>query len=189
VRISGRQPTSALRLALVHELLPAAPAGLAIWEASAGSGHLMDPMRQARREVIATDLYPDRDLPDIALHDFVHGEPPPEAAGSLMITNPPYSKLTAFIVRGLTLIDRGHLEGLGLLTRLGADTTKGRGPVFNRAAYIWRTCWRPYWKPRQEGDKSPRWTAQWTLWLRGHPGPSVIRYLDLAELVARNSRW
>lgn len=173
-----------LQLLLVHDVLSAVPAGLTIWECAAGSGHLVDPMRGIRRDVIATDLYPDRGRPDIATHDFAHAPPPNATAGTVAVTNPPNSQLTEFIVRGLTLIDAGHLEGLALLSRLGADTTKGRGPAFNRAAYIWKTCWRPYWKPRQKGDKQPRWTAQWTLWLRGHVGPPVTRCVDLGELVA-----
>jgi hypothetical protein len=71
---------------------------------------------------------------------------------------------------------------MALLTRLGADTTKGRGSGFNRAAYVWKTCWRPYWKPRRKGDRQPRWTAQWTLWLRSHPGPPITRCVNLDEL-------
>jgi len=176
-----------LILALMYEVLPALPVRV-VWEAGGGAGHLVDPLRAAGCQVIATDLFPDPERPDIAVHDFLHGPPPKATAGAIMITNPPNSKLTDFIVRGLTLIDAGYLEGMALLTRLGADTTKGRGPAFNRAAYVWKTCWRPYWKPRKKGDKSPRWTAQWTLWLRSHPGPPVTRHLDLAELISPKLR-
>jgi hypothetical protein len=173
-----------LQLMLVHEVLPAVPARLTIWEMAAGAGHLVDPMRAAGREVIATDLFPDRDRPDISTHDFLHGPPPNVTAGAVAITNPPNSQLTEFIVRGLTLIDAGYLEGMGLLTRLGADTTRDRGPGFNRAGYAWKTEWRPYWKPRRKGDVSPRWTAQWTLWLRDRCGPPVTRCVDLDDVTA-----
>lgn len=166
---------------LIHCVLPKVPDGI-IWEAAAGSGHLVDPLRRAGREVIATDLFPQR--ADIAPHDFVNGVPLNATAGAFMITNPPNSKLTEFIVRGLTLIDAGHLDGMALLTRLGADTTKGRGPAFNGAAYVWKTCWRPYWKPSRKGDKQPRWTAQWTLWLRGISGPPVTLCLTREAIIA-----
>jgi hypothetical protein len=43
-------------------------------------------------------------------------------------------------------------------------------------------------KPRQKGDSSPRWTAQWTMWLRSHPGPPVARHLDLTELISPKLR-
>ena len=145
-------------------------------------GHLVDPLRRAGRKVISTDLLPQR--PDIAVHDFLHEVPPNVTAGTIMITNPPNSSLTEFIVRGLTLIDMGHLEGMALLTRLGADTTKGRGSGFNRAAYIWKTCWRPYWKARRKVDKQPRWPAQWTLWLPDVSGPPVTLCLTHEDIVA-----
>jgi hypothetical protein len=170
-----------LQLMLIHRVLCVVPPGI-IWEPAAGAGHLVDPLRQAGREVIATDLFPQRD--DVAVHDFLYGAPPNTAAGSIMMTNPPNSRLTQFTVRGLTLLDTGYLTGFALLTRLGADTTKARGAAFNRAAYAWKTCWRPYWKPRQKGDRQPRWTAQWTLWLRDRPGPPIAVCLTLDELVA-----
>jgi hypothetical protein len=44
--------------------------------------------------------------------------------------------------------------------------------------------WRPYWKPRRKGDKRPRWTAQWTLWLRGRPGPRLTECLTHEEIIA-----
>ena len=64
-----------LILALMHDVLPALPAAL-IWEAAAGAGHLVDPLRLSGREVIATDLYPNPSRSDIARHDFLHGAPP-----------------------------------------------------------------------------------------------------------------
>jgi hypothetical protein len=139
---------------LVQRVLPMLPPDAVIWEAAGGAGHLVDPLRQAGREVSASDLYPGH--ADIAIDDFLQGVRPDNTDGAVMITNPPNSQLTAFLMHGLALIDAGHLQGLALLTRLGADGTKGRGPGFNRAAYAWKTCWRPYWEPRQPGDKSLR---------------------------------
>jgi hypothetical protein len=56
---------------LVYRVLPKLPAGI-IWEAAAGSSHLVGPLRKAGREVVATDLYPDR--ADIERLDFLHGQ-------------------------------------------------------------------------------------------------------------------
>jgi len=149
-----------------------------------GSGHLVDPLRRHRQLVIATDLFPDPDRPDIACHDFLHGAPPPETRGAVMMTNAPNSQLSEFQTRGLALIDAGWLAGMALLTRLGADRTKGRAAAFNRACREWQTARRPYWKPRRKGDKQPRWTAQWTLWLRGRPGPRLAVCLTHEEIVS-----
>jgi hypothetical protein len=169
---------------MTHCVLPEIPPELPIWEAAAGSGHLFDPLRRRRQVVIATDLFPDPARPDIVRHDFLHGAPAPETKGAIMMTNPPNSQLTEFIVRALTLIDAGWPEGMAFLTRLGADRTKGRAAAFNRACLEWQTAWRPYWKPRRKGDKQPRWTAQWTLWRRGHPGPRLTVCLTHAEIIA-----
>ncbi|MBO0735182.1 MAG: hypothetical protein J2P48_01220 [Alphaproteobacteria bacterium] len=166
----------------VYRVLQEVSLEIPIWEFAAGEGHLVDPIRRRGRLVIATDLFPGR--PDIGCHDFLHGEPPPETCGAVAMTNPPNSQLTEFIVRGLALMDTGWLAGMALLTRLGADTTKGRGASFNRAAYVWKSCWRPYWKPRRKGDQQPRWTAQWTLWLADHSGPPATLCLTHEEIVA-----
>jgi hypothetical protein len=72
-----------------------------------------------------------------------------------MITNPPHTRMTEFIVRGLTLIDTGRLAGFVLLSRQGHDVTLGRAAAFNRAAYEWRSCWRPWWKPRKKVTYPP----------------------------------
>jgi hypothetical protein len=172
---------SGLILALVHHVLPALSASV-IWEAAAGDGRLVDPLRKAGRTVVATDRYPNRS--DIAELDFLHSLPPPATREAIMLTNPPNSLLTEFIVRGLTLIDTGHLNGLVLLCRTGHDTTKGRAAAFNRGAAEWRCCWRPYWKPRQPGDKQPRWTYQWNLWRCDYAGPPVTYRLTQPDVVS-----
>jgi hypothetical protein len=63
----------ALILSLVYEVLPALPIGV-VWEAAAGAGHLVDPLRAAGRQVIGTDLFPDPERPNIAVHDFLRVE-------------------------------------------------------------------------------------------------------------------
>jgi hypothetical protein len=168
-----------LILTLVYIVLPTLPSGV-IWEMAAGAGHLVDPLRQAGREVIASDLFPNR--ADILRHDFLHGLPLPGTRDAVMITNPPNSQLDEFVVRGLTLIDTGHLAGMVLLIRLGHDVTQGRAAAFNRAVAEWRCCWRPYWKPRRKGDRQPRWTYQWHAWLRGRTGLPVTDRLTRARV-------
>jgi hypothetical protein len=130
--------------------------------------------------VFATDLLPNR--ADIARHDFLHDPPRPEMRSAVMVTNPPNTQLTEFIIRGLTLIDAGWLAGLVVLCRTGADDTDGRAAAFNRAAMEWRCCWRPYWKPRRPGDKQPRWNYHWHLWLRGCAGPPMTCRLTRSQL-------
>src|SRR5262249_31897587 len=61
---------------LLYRVLPMLPPGVTIWEVAAGRGHLVDPLRRAGREVLATDLYPPPDRPDIGRHDLLHGPLP-----------------------------------------------------------------------------------------------------------------
>jgi hypothetical protein len=63
----------ALILSLVYEVLPALPIGV-VWEAAAGAGHLVDPLRAAGRQVIGTELFPGPERPNIAVHDFLRVE-------------------------------------------------------------------------------------------------------------------
>jgi hypothetical protein len=153
---------------LVHVVTPLLPR-VPIWECAGGQGHLVDPLRQAGHEVYASDLHPGRK--DIEHHDFIMGRPPECTKGMIGITNGPHTSLTEFIIGGLKLIDAGHLAGFVILSRLGADTTDHRAELFNRAAYEWRMCWRPWWIPRHPEEKQPRFTSQWTAWLRGVEGP------------------
>jgi hypothetical protein len=99
----------------VYVVLPALPVG-PIWECAAGGGNLVDPMRLAGREVVASDLFPQR--PEIAYCDFLHAAPPAPALGSCVVTNPPGRELDAFIARGLQLLDCRRISGLVLLVRL-----------------------------------------------------------------------
>jgi hypothetical protein len=86
-----------LIMALVQVVLPALPLG-PIWECAAGGGHLVDPMRQAGREVIASDLFPPRARLDIIALDFLHDAPPEAALGSCVVTNAPANHLDSFII-------------------------------------------------------------------------------------------
>ena len=61
-----------------------------------------------------------------------------------MMTNPPNSVLSEFMVRGLTLIDTGRLAGMVLLVRIGHDVADGRAAAFNRAAAEWRKTGRAW---------------------------------------------
>ena len=96
------------------------------------------------RDVIATDLYwqPPFFAP-IARHDFLHDDPPKEALGACAITNPPGSRLTEFIVRGLQLLDGRQISGLVLLMRLNHLQAAGRVEALNRATWEVHCNWRP----------------------------------------------
>jgi hypothetical protein len=134
--------------ALIEFILPTLPPG-PIWEAAAGAGALVDPLRAAGRQVIATDIEPQRR--DIARHNYVRDPPPPETRGAIMITNPPFSKLDEFLAR-MALLDAGHLAGPVLLVRPDFAGTDGRAGILNCAVAEWECCWRPRWIPGSTGN-------------------------------------
>jgi hypothetical protein len=169
-----------LTTALTSWVLPTLPGGL-IWEPASGDGYLVDALRAAGREVIATDIDPQRR--GIARLDYLHDPPPAATRGGLMITNPPFGRsglLDPFIARTMALLDGGHLCAAVLLQRADATGTDGRADVFNRAAAEWTCCWRPVWIPGSE--PRGRWWFEWVVWRAGCAGPPTTRRLRLAEL-------
>jgi hypothetical protein len=169
-----------LRAALTWGVFPSVPEG-AIWECAAGSGELGDDIAATGRQVIMTDIDPQRR--GISRHDF-YDAPPAATAGAIAVTNLPWSeeRLDPFIARGLALVDSGHLRGLVLLLRIDHTGAGGRAAILNRAAAIWTCCWRPTWIPGTKGNG--RWWCVWVLWLPGVSGATAIRFLEPAELRA-----
>jgi hypothetical protein len=166
-------PTS-LIAALQSHVLPGLPEG-AIWEPAAGDGRLARAMIGAGRTVIQSDLYPqDGGKP----YDFLVGEPP--VAGSIVITNPPFTLSEEFLARGLALLDSQRISGLVLLVRHDHLMAANKTLAFNQATREIHCNWRPIWIAGTEGH--PRWSFHWLVW---HAGPrQAPLYLTEADLVA-----
>jgi hypothetical protein len=146
-----------LRAALTGWVKPSLPAGV-IWECAAGAGHLGDDIAATGRQVIITDIDPQRR--GIGRHDF-HDPPPPATAGAIAVTNLPWSeeRLAPFLARTLFLLDSGHLRAAVLLLRIDHTGAGGRADILNRAAATWTCCWRPRWVPGTTGNG--RWWCVW----------------------------
>jgi hypothetical protein len=166
-----------LTAALTEFVLPTLPADV-VWEAAAGAGVLVDALRAAGREVIASDSEPQQR--DIVRLDYLLDAPLPATRGAVMITNPPFSKLTDFINRTLELLDAGHLAGAVLLVRMDFAGTDGRAAALNRAMAEWECCWRARWIPGSTGN--PRWWCLWVTWLAGRSGPPTHERLRRSNL-------
>ena len=153
--------------ALTEFVLPSLPAG-PVWEAAAGAGALVDALRAAGREVIASDI--ERQRRDIARLDYLRDPAPANTRGSIMITNAPFSQITAFIDRTQGLLDSGHLAAAALLIRIDFAGTDGRAEALNRAVAEFECCWRSRWIPGSTGN--PRW---WCLRVTSQAGRSARR--------------
>jgi hypothetical protein len=162
--------------ALIRFVLPEIPG--AIWEPCAGDGRLVDAMRGAGRDVLATDLVPRAQ--DIARLDFLHDDPPSEAHGHAIITNEPFNELNHFLTRGHQLLDRGLASALVLLFRNDALTTDGRAEALSGASIQWDCCWRPVWVPGTKGGG--RWSCAWVLFRPGRANQTVLRRLRRRDI-------
>jgi hypothetical protein len=140
-----------------------------IWEMAPGAGFLTDEMRAAGFEVVVTSS------------NFLTTAPPPGAR--LAVTNPPFSAMSAFIERGLFLLDAGALDALILLFRSdhtyaeSDDLPRIRLAALNRSAAQFFLAWRPRWVRGSKGNG--HFSAAWIVWLRpgviGPRGPVWLR--------------
>jgi hypothetical protein len=168
-----------LQIALTRHVLPLLPDG-PIWECAAGDGVLADALIEAGREVILSDIDPQRR--DVRLCNFIADDPPTGTRESVAITNPPFNAIDAFCERALKLLDAGHLKAVVLLYRADNLNTQERIEVFNRAAHELTITARTRWLPVNRGDDSPRWWFSWVTWLAGKEGPPVHRRINRADL-------
>jgi hypothetical protein len=169
-----------LQVALILHVLPLLPEG-PIWENAAGDGVLADALIQAGRDVIQSDIDPQRR--GILKCDFLTDDPPSATRGSILITNPPFNIIDDFCERALALLDAGYLKAVVLLYRGDKANTQERIDVFNRAAHELSITARTTWIPGSGGlKKSPRWWFTWITWLAGREGPPVNRRINRANL-------
>jgi hypothetical protein len=169
---------SCLTAALLQHVLPTLPCG-PIWEPACGDGRLVDAMRSAGREVIASDLYSDPSV------DFLCAPPPAPGHLASALTNPPFNQLDAFLARGLALLDAGVTESLVLLWRHDAFMADCRVDALNRAALIVSCNWRARWIPGT--TTSPRWICGWVTWRADYAGPPASLYVR--RPTAQGSLW
>jgi hypothetical protein len=113
-----------LRTALARIVLPHLPPG-PVWEPAAGDGALVDVLTAAGREVIASDINPQRR--GVLPRDFLTGAPPLGIGGVTLITDPPFGDLgDQFLRRALALLEAGVISAAVLLQRADAGGTDGR---------------------------------------------------------------
>jgi hypothetical protein len=158
---------SCLAAALCRHVLPGLPAG-PVWEPAAGAGTLAAAMRVAGRTVIASDVE----------RDFLTCDPPGRLAA--IATNPPFNRHSAFVQRGLALLDRGATQAVVLLFRHDHLQSESRTPprcrlaAVSRATLILCCPWRPRWIA--DTTEAPRWTFSWVVWRRDGFGGPLWRY-------------
>jgi len=149
-------PAEAVRALLTVEPLPTH-----IWEPAAGTGSIVNVLREAGHTVMATDI-------DTGV-DFLMEYRAPIGCGCI-VTNPPYKLADEFVRHALTLVPHvvmllrfNFLEGVGRSDII--DQQLRRVHLFrNRLPMMHRKNWT-----------GPRTTSMvafaWFVWMRGHTGP------------------
>jgi len=112
---------------LYEEVAPSLKANapsLSIWDPACGAGHMTKVFEEyGHPKTIGTDAYPRPMVHNPTTHyesDFI--ESPPFEEADVIVTNPPYRHLNAFIDRSLSVAR----FGTGMLVRVQALETEGR---------------------------------------------------------------
>jgi hypothetical protein len=160
-------PSCAVRALLKVERLPRK-----IWEPAAGAGNIVDVLREAGHEVLASDI-DDRGRADRCLTiDFL--DPGLKDTRPCIVTNPPYAQAERFVELAL---NRAPL--VIMLLRLGFLESARRAPILDggRLARVHvfanrlPMMHRHGWNGRRASSAIP---FAWFVWNRTHRGPATI---------------
>jgi hypothetical protein len=139
-----------------------------VWEPAAGSGQMVDPLRNAGFDVVATDI--------ASGVDFLKCSELPNDAIQAIVTNAPYTYAQAFIERALALIK--PVGGVvAMLLRCDFDHAKSRRhlfadcPAFAKKIILTK---RIVWFDRPKA--APSFNHAWYLWDWRHTGKPTIEY-------------
>lgn len=124
-----------------------------IWEPACGENHMVNVMRKAGYEVIATDIQTGT--------DFLTAECP---ECNWIITNPPFSIADKFIERCIE-----HKKNFALLLKSQYWHAKKRLELFDKysPSWIFPLTWRPDFLFKTRGGGSPLMDVMWVVWEKG----------------------
>jgi hypothetical protein len=139
-----------------------------IWEPAAGSGKMVNAIREASPKVVTVI---ESDI--VTGQDFLATEYP-EGADAI-ITNPPYELATQFINHALDLMDSGGIVAMLLRTDFDHASTRAnlfaRHPAFCKKVVLTR---RIKWFEDSKG--SPSFNHAWFIWDWQHKGAPTLAY-------------
>jgi len=160
----------------VEALLRVEPIPHRIWEPACGHGNIVNALRTAGREVVATDLvnYGEPITPPRYYGvDFLMECKAPEGTEAI-ITNPPYMLATEFVAHALDLCP--HVT---MLLRLAFLESEKRSRILENCGlarvHVFRKRLPRMHRAGWSGPKaSSAIRFAWFVWRRDHTGPTVI---------------
>lgn len=168
----------------VYALMGAEALPQHLWEPACGKGNIVQVLRDSGRLVHATDLV-DRGCPDSDVQDFLGDRFAIDCAFTpqAIITNPPFSKATAFIDRALQ-----YCPDVYMLLRLNFLEGGQRDPVRDRIlnpggglrrVYPFRERLPMMHREGWDGpEASSKVTHAWFCWRRGFKGKAQIQRIS-----------
>jgi hypothetical protein len=167
----------------VHALLRAEALPRRIWEPACGRGAIVNLLRTAGHDVVATDLV-DYGVPitppGYYRIDFLMERRAPEGTQAI-VTNPPFKLAQEFVAHALALCPR-----VVMLLRLAFLESTRRSPILDNGAlarvHLFRQrlpmMHRHGWTGPTMSNAIP---FAWFCWDRDHRGPTELRRIDLAD--------
>ena len=165
-------PPEATRALLRAEILPHR-----LWEPCAGRGLIVDVLRAAGHEVLASDLVDYQQPTHFSRRDFLMERKAPEGCEAI-VTNPPFKLAEEFVSHALDLCPR-----VIMLLRLAFYESERRTEILeNRGLariHVFRLRLPMMHRDGWEGKKANSGMAfAWFSWDRSHPGPTTIHRIS-----------
>ena len=151
-----------------------------IWECSCGEGHLSKRLEELGHHVYSSDLV-DRGYGDIM--DFLKVDTMPYEC-ECILTNPPYSLATEFVIHGLSILPKGGYLALFLKTTF-LEGKKRYDSIFskNPPKYIFQYSKRILCAKNADFDgmKAGGGSAvsyAFFIWEKGFKGDTIVRWIN-----------
>ena len=166
----------------VHALLKAENLPLRLWEPACGPGSIVRILREAGREVFATDLVDySSEYQDESGRDFLMPFPMPEGIEGI-ITNPPFKNAEAFVEKAI-----GISGFVAMLLRLAFLESERRCGILDDAhlarVHVFRNRLPMMHRSGQGAIAPERQTSSalafaWFVWDRSHEGPTHLHRIS-----------
>ena len=148
-----------------------------LWEPAAGRGAIVDVLRTAGHEVLASDLIDYGEPTHFAERDFLLERKVPDGC-EMIITNPPYKLAEKFVAHALDLCPR-----VIMLLRLAFLESERRRRILENCGlarvYVFRNRLPMM---HRDGWKGPRAVSAisfaWYVWDRSHTGPTALQRIS-----------
>lgn len=167
----------------VHALLRVEHLPKVIWEPAAGRGAIVNVLRSAGHDVVATDLVDYGVVGQMSAVDFLMERACP-AGVQAIVTNPPYKLAEEFVVRALDLCPR-----VIMLLRLAFYESERRAEILERRGlarvHVFGRRLPMMHRDGWEGRKANSGMAfAWFVWDRMHGRPTELHRLAWSETAA-----